>query len=212
MDIRKWIMPLVLAFAAGTASWNGAQAMEMTTGCETEGVLSSGVDLDSLRTAGPGADTLNILEAEPAQKSREEMFPGLSVPVTMPDRKVEGTLKYRRGMIYTSDNQPLAIEQAHLYFTPRQVEIYRRNMRTFESGRSVVGTGLGLGLLGGVGTVAEGSWEYGDEPGALVAAAVLVSVVIITPCSIVGCPMMIKGSARLKKLVRQYNESYLFAE
>ncbi len=37
--------------------------------------------------------------------------------------------------------------------------------------------------------------------------AVLVAVV---PCSIVGCTMMLVSSARMRRIVREYNAAYIF--
>lgn len=157
------------------------------------------------------ADTLNILAPAPRAASQEELAPGLSVHRRVRRGKVEGTLTYRKGIIYTSDNQPISVDDASLYFSPEGVKIYRRNARVFSSGRDIMGFGLSAGLVGSLGAAAETARQDYDAGPAL-AAGVLVAVVMITPCSVISVLMMIKGKARMKKLVRQYNAGYLFAE
>ena len=51
-----------------------------------------------------------------------------------------------------------------------------------------------------------------DSFAAVLTASAVVAVAVIVPCTLVGVPMMIKGKARLKRLVRDYNSKYLFAE
>ena len=51
-----------------------------------------------------------------------------------------------------------------------------------------------------------------DSFAAVLTASAVVAVAVIVPCTLVGVPMMIKGKVRLKKLVRDYNSKYLFAE
>ncbi len=172
-------------------------------------VLVIGTELKA--TEMERTDTLNILAPAPESAASSEIAPGLSVHKREHAGKIEGTLTYRKGIIYTSDNHPLSVEDASLYLSPNGAEIYRRNAKVFSSGRDIIGFGLGAGLLGSLGAASE-TVRQDYDAGPALAAAVLVAVVMITPCTVISVPMMIKGKARMKKLVRQYNESYLFAE
>lgn len=127
--------------------------------------------------------------------------------------KVEGTLIYRKGCIYTSDNQPLSISDSKMYFSPKQVRIYMRNSKVFSTGNSIATIGAGGGLGGALGFMAaDASSGREDSFAAVLTASAVVAVAVIVPCTLVGVPMMIKGKARLKRLVRDYNSKYLFAE
>lgn len=126
-------------------------------------------------------------------------------------RKVEGTLIYKKGYIYTSDYQIIPFDEAALYFNEEQVKAYIKGNRRFNSGKNVIAFGTGIGAVGAVGAMAyENEFDGGFLAGTAVGACFM--VVTVVPCSIVGAPMMIAGKARLKRLVRAYNRAYLFDE
>ena len=88
-----------------------------------------------------------------------------------------------------------------------------RNSKVFSTGNSIAVIGVGGGLGGALGFMAaDVSSGREDRFGAVLVASSIVAVAVIVPCTLVGVPMMIKGKARLKKLVRDYNSKYLFAE
>ena len=158
----------------------------------------------------PAADTLNILAPEMYPEVKEA-YPGVTERISVKPRKVEGTLTYRKGWIYTSDNKPLMPEDASLYFSPAAVRKYARDVKVFASGNNIMGVGLGVGLAGALGLAANTALsDY--EIGAVCVTAAVVAVVTVVPCTIIACPMMIKGKVRMKRLVREYNAHYLFAE
>ena len=105
--------------------------------------------------AEPQVDTLNILGSDSqhfdsvADGSDEDG--SLAFLRRRHRGKVEGTLTYKKGWIYTSDNLPLSVEDAKFYFSPKQVKIYRRNVKVFNSGNYILGLGAGAGLAGGIG-------------------------------------------------------------
>lgn len=100
-----------------------------------------------------------------------------------------------------------------MYFSPKQVRIYMRNSKVFSTGNSIATIGAGGGLGGALGFMAaDASSGREDRFAAVLAASAVVAVAVIVPCTLVGVPMMIKGKARLKRLVRDYNSKYLFAE
>lgn len=157
-------------------------------------------------------DTLNILSSGAIQEKTESYDYGTDSRHQR-QGKVEGTLIYRKGCIYTSDNQPLSISDSKMYFSPKQVRIYMRNSKVFSTGNSIATIGAGGGLGGALGFMAaDASSGREDSFAAVLTASAVVAVAVIVPCTLVGVPMMIKGKARLKKLVRDYNSKYLFAE
>lgn len=168
--------------------------------------------------AEPQVDTLNILGSDSqhfdsvADGSDEDG--SLAFLRRRHKGKVEGTLTYKKGWIYTSDNLPLSVEDAKFYFSPKQVKIYRRNVKVFNSGNYILGVGAGAGLAGGIGfACAASDTDYDDiRPVATLVSSCLVTVAVIAPCAVIGVPMMAKSKARLKRLVKEYNTRYLFAE
>lgn len=157
-------------------------------------------------------DTLNILSSG-SIREKSESYDYRTDSRHPRQGKVEGTLIYRKGCIYTSDNQPLSISDSKMYFSPKQVRIYMRNSKVFSTGNSIVTIGAGGGLGGALGFMAaDASSGREDRFAAVLAASAVVAVAVIVPCTLVGVPMMIKGKARLKRLVRDYNSKYLFAE
>lgn len=87
-------------------------------------------------------------------------------------------------------------------------------MKVFNSGNYILGVGVGAGLAGGIGFACAASDADDDDfrPGATLVSSCLVTVAVIAPCAVIGVPMMAKGKARLKRLVKEYNTRYLFAE
>lgn len=166
--------------------------------------------------AEPQVDTLNILgsDSQHFDSDGSDEDGSLAFLRRRHKVKVEGTLTYKKGWIYTSDNLPLSVEDAKLYFSPRQVKIYRRNVKVFNSGNYILGVGAGAGLAGGIGfACAASDTDYDDfRPVATLVSSCLVTVAVIAPCAVIGVPMMAKGKARLKRLVKEYNTRYLFAE
>lgn len=157
-------------------------------------------------------DTLNILSSG-SIREKSESYDYRTDSRHQRQGKVEETLIYRKGCIYTSDNQPLSISDSKMYFSPKQVRIYMRNSKVFSTGNSIATIGAGGGLGGALGFMAaDASSGREDCFAAVLAASAVVAVAVIVPCTLVGVPMMIKGKARLKKLVRDYNSKYLFAE
>lgn len=161
------------------------------------------------------ADTvlfLSVDEPEPECEVHEGKAAGQPSYIHVPrKRKVEGTLTYKKGYIYTSDYQIIPFDEAALYFNETQVKAYIKGNRRFNSGKNVIAFGTGIGAVGAVGAMAyENEFDGGFLAGTAVGACFM--VVTVVPCSIVGVPMMIAGKARLKHLVRAYNRAYLFDE
>lgn len=94
-------------------------------------------------------DTLNILSARPSESEENVTVLSSGVRITglHSGKKVEGTLTYKRGYIFTSDNQPISISDAGLYFSPADVVVYKKNVKVFSSGRKVLSFGAGGALL-----------------------------------------------------------------
>lgn len=170
---------------------------------------------DTQPDAARQADTvlfLSVDEPEPECEVHEGKAAGQSSYIHVPrKRKVEGTLTYKKGYIYTSDNQIIPFDEAALYFNEEQVKAYIKGNRRFNSGKNVIAFGTGIGAVGAVGAMAyENEFDGGFLAGTAVGACFM--VVTVVPCSIVGVPMMIAGKACLKRLVRAYNRAYLFGE
>ena len=194
MSKGKRIKPLafIVLCAMGILSWCSMSAQTMETSLE------------------PASDTLNILAPDPSLEVKESYL-GVTERISVKPGKVEGTLTYRKGWIYTSDNKPLRPEDAGLYFSPGAVKKYARDVKVFASGNNIMGVGLGVGLAGALGLAADTALsDYAI--GAVCVTAAAVAVVTVVPCTIISCPMMIKGKVRMKRLVREYNAHYLFAE
>ena len=156
-------------------------------------------------------DTLNILSARPsgAEENVTVLSSGVRITGLHSGKKVEGTLTYKRGYIFTSDNQPISISDAGLYFSPADVVVYKKNVKVFSSGRKVLSFGAGGALLSATGALVLTEYSTDNRE----AAAVLVlgtMVAVMAPCTLVGVPMQIKAKARLKSLVRKYNSAYIF--
>lgn len=94
-------------------------------------------------------DTLNILSARPSgsEENVTVLSSGVRITGLHSGKKVEGTLTYKRGYIFTSDNQPISISDAGLYFSPADVVVYKKNVKVFSSGRKVLSFGAGGALL-----------------------------------------------------------------
>ena len=94
-------------------------------------------------------DTLNILSARPSgsEDNVTVLSSGVRITGLHSGKKVEGTLTYKRGYIFTSDNQPISISDAGLYFSPSDVVVYKKNVKVFSSGRKVLSFGAGGALL-----------------------------------------------------------------
>ena len=167
--------------------------------------------------AEPQVDTLNILGSDSRHFDSvdgSDEDGSLAFLKRRHRGKVEGTLTYKKGWIYTSDNLPLSVEDAKFYFTPRQVKIYRRNVKVFNSGNYILGVGVGAGLAGGIGLACADSYS-GDGDYRIVATLVsscVLAAAVMAPCAVIGVPMMAKSKVRLKRLVKEYNTHYLFAE
>lgn len=75
-------------------------------------------------------DTLNILSARPSgsEENVTVLSSGVRITGLHSGKKVEGTLTYKRGYIFTSDNQPISISDAGLYFSPADVVVYNQPM------------------------------------------------------------------------------------
>ena len=156
-------------------------------------------------------DTLNILSARPsgAEENVTVLSSGVRITGLHSGKKVEGTLTYKRGYIFTSDNQPISISDAGLYFSPADVVVYKKNVKVFSSGRKVLSFGAGGALLSATGALVLTEYSTDNRE----AAAVLVlgtMVAVMASCTLVGVPMQIKAKARLKSLVRKYNSAYIF--
>lgn len=159
-------------------------------------------------------DTLNILSARPSGSEENVMVLSSGVRITglHSGKKVEGTLTYKRGYIFTSDNQPISISDAGLYFSPADVVVYKKNVKVFSSGRKVLSFGGGGGaLLSATGALVLTEYSTDNrEAAAVLVLGTVVAVAVMAPCTLVGVPMQIKAKARLKSLVRKYNSAYIF--
>lgn len=158
-------------------------------------------------------DTLNILSAHPsgAEENVTVLSSGVRITGLHSGKKVEGTLTYKRGYIFTSDNQPISISDAGLYFSPADVVVYKKNVKVFSSGRKVLSFGAGGALLSATGALVLTEYSTDNrEAAALLVLGTVAAVAVMAPCTLVGVPMQIKAKARLKSLVRKYNSAYIF--
>lgn len=156
------------------------------------------------------ADTLNILEGTYQDENMENHTDGQRI-TDKPSGKVEGTLTYKKGWIYTSDNQPILLKDAKLYFSSKECKVYKRNTTVFSRGEDIAVYGVSGGAGAALGFMAADACIDNGEPfSRTLAASAIIAVGIAVPCSIIGGTMMLKGKCRLKVLVRKYNEHYLF--
>lgn len=158
-------------------------------------------------------DTLNILSAHPSgsEENVTVLSSGVRITGLHSGKKVEGTLTYKRGYIFTSDNQPISISDAGLYFSPADVVVYKKNVKVFSSGRKVLSFGAGGALLSATGALVLTEYSTDNrEAAAVLVLGTVVAVAVMAPCTLVGVPMQIKAKARLKSLVRKYNSAYIF--
>ena len=158
-------------------------------------------------------DTLNILSARPsgAEENVTVLSSGVRITGLHSGKKVEGTLTYKRGYIFTSDNQPISISDAGLYFSPADVVVYKKNVKVFSSGRKVLSFGAGGALLSATGALVLTEYSTDNrEAAAVLVLGTVAAVAVMAPCTLVGVPMQIKAKARLKSLVRKYNSAYIF--
>lgn len=154
-------------------------------------------------------DSLNILEPVMDNSAVAPSATPTDTQTLVPNgkNKIEGTLRYHKGYIYTSDNQLLSVGDLQYYFSPKDVEKYRRSKKTYTSGKNILGFGCGAGLLGGVTVL---SMDAGVTDTNLLVLSALTAIVVITPCTLVGAPMVWISKARMKRLVREYNSRYIF--
>lgn len=158
-------------------------------------------------------DTLNILSARPSgsEENVTVLSSGVRITGLHSGKKVEGTLTYKRGYVFTSDNQPISISDAGLYFSPADVVVYKKNVKVFSSGRKVLSFGAGGALLSATGALVLTEYSTDNrEAAALLVLGTVAAVAVMAPCTLVGVPMQIKAKARLKSLVRKYNSAYIF--
>lgn len=158
-------------------------------------------------------DTLNILSAHPSgsEENVTVLSSGVRITGLHSGKKVEGTLTYKRGYIFTSDNQPISISDAGLYFSPADVVVYKKNVKVFSSGRKVLSFGAGGALLSATGALVLTEYSTDNrEAAAVLVLGTVAAVAVMAPCTLVGVPMQIKAKARLKSLVRKYNSAYIF--
>lgn len=158
-------------------------------------------------------DTLNILSAHPSgsEENVTVLSSGVRITGRHSGKKVEGTLTYKRGYIFTSDNQPISISDAGLYFSPADVVVYKKNVKVFSSGRKVLSFGAGGALLSATGALVLTEYSTDNrEAAAVLVLGTVAAVAVMAPCTLVGVPMQIKAKARLKSLVRKYNSAYIF--
>lgn len=158
-------------------------------------------------------DTLNILSARPSgsEENVTVLSSGVRITGLHSGKKVEGTLTYKRGYIFTSDNQPISISDAGLYFSPADVVVYKKNVKVFSSGRKVLSFGAGGALLSATGALVLTEYSTDNrEAAAVLVLGTVAAVAVMVPCTLVGVPMQIKAKARLKSLVRKYNSAYIF--
>lgn len=158
-------------------------------------------------------DTLNILSASTSgsEENVTVLSSGVRITGLHSGKKVEGTLTYKRGYIFTSDNQPISISDAGLYFSPADVVVYKKNVKVFSSGRKVLSFGAGGALLSATGALVLTEYSTDNrEAAAVLVLGTVAAVAVMAPCTLVGVPMQIKAKARLKSLVRKYNSAYIF--
>ena len=158
-------------------------------------------------------DTLNILSASTSgsEENVTVLSSGVRITGLHSGKKVEGTLTYKRGYIFTSDNQPISISDAGLYFSPADVVVYKKNVKVFSSGRKVLSFGAGGALLSATGALVLTEYSTDNrEAAAMLVLGTVAAVAVMAPCTLVGVPMQIKAKARLKSLVRKYNSAYIF--
>lgn len=157
-------------------------------------------------------DTLNILSARPSgsEENVTVLSSGVRITGLHSGKKVEGTLTYKRGYIFTSDNQPISISDAGLYFSPADVVVYKKNVKVFSSGRKVLSFGAGGALLSATGALVLTEYSTDNREAAVLVLGTVAAVAVMAPCTLVGVPMQIKAKARLKSLVRKYNSAYIF--
>lgn len=175
--------------------------------------VQSEANAGEVPVAAQTPDTLNILSARPSgsEENVTVLSSGVRITGLHSGKKVEGTLTYKRGYIFTSDNQPISISDAGLYFSPADVVVYKKNVKVFSSGRKVLSFGAGGALLSATGVLVLTEYSTDNrEAAALLVLGTVAAVAVMAPCTLVGVPMQIKAKARLKSLVRKYNSAYIF--
>lgn len=175
--------------------------------------VQSEANAGEVPVAAQTPDTLNILSARPSgsEENVTVLSSGVRITGLHSGKKVEGTLTYKRGYIFTSDNQPISISDAGLYFSPADVVVYKKNVKVFSSGRKVLSFGAGGALLSATGALVLTEYSTDNrEAAALLVLGTVAAVAVMAPCTLVGVPMQIKAKARLKSLVRKYNSAYIF--
>ena len=175
--------------------------------------VQSEANARELSVAAQTPDTLNILSARPSgsEENVTVLSSGVRITGLHSGKKVEGTLTYKRGYIFTSDNQPISISDAGLYFSPADVVVYKKNVKVFSSGRKVLSFGAGGALLSATGALVLTEYSTDNrEAAAVLVLGTVAAVAVMAPCTLVGVPMQIKAKARLKSLVRKYNSAYIF--
>ena len=175
--------------------------------------VQSEANAGEVPVAAQTPDTLNILSARPSESEENVTVLSSGVRITglHSGKKVEGTLTYKRGYIFTSDNQPISISDAGLYFSPADVVVYKKNVKVFSSGRKVLSFGAGGALLSATGALVLTEYSTDNrEAAAVLVLGTVAAVAVMAPCTLVGVPMQIKAKARLKSLVRKYNSAYIF--
>lgn len=175
--------------------------------------VQSETNAGEVPVAAQTPDTLNILSARPSRSEENVTVLSSGVRITglHSGKKVEGTLTYKRGYIFTSDNQPISISDAGLYFSPADVVVYKKNVKVFSSGRKVLSFGAGGALLSATGALVLTEYSTDNrEAAAVLVLGTVAAVAVMAPCTLVGVPMQIKAKARLKSLVRKYNSAYIF--
>ena len=175
--------------------------------------VQSEANAGEVPVAAQTPDTLNILSARPSgsEENVTVLSSGVRITGLHSGKKVEGTLTYKRGYIFTSDNQPISISDAGLYFSPADVVVYKKNVKVFSSGRKVLSFGAGGALLSATGALVLTEYSTDNrEAAAVLVLGTVAAVAVMAPCTLVGVPMQIKAKARLKSLVRKYNSAYIF--
>lgn len=175
--------------------------------------VQSEANAGEVPVAAQTPDTLNILSARPSgsEENVTVLSSGVRITGLHSGKKVEGTLTYKRGYIFTSDNQPISISDAGLYFSPADVVVYKKNVKVFSSGRKVLSFGAGGALLSATGALVLTEYSTDNrEVAAVLVLGTVAAVAVMAPCTLVGVPMQIKAKARLKSLVRKYNSAYIF--
>ncbi len=64
-------------------------------------------------------------------------------------------------------------------------------------------------MLGGVSVL---SMDAGITDTNLLVLSAFTAIVVITPCTLVGAPMVWISKARIKRMVREYNSRYIFGD